>query len=81
MDNSCEYCKHNTNPEGADCRDCDFELAEPYASAPEMLEALEQTRQCLRDITAATINGDQWGWDYEKVIDDAQDIIAKAKGE
>ena len=46
------------------------------ASAPELLEALNQTVQCLEDV--ATLKG---GWAWEEVVTEARAAISKAKGE
>ena len=50
------------------------------AAAPELLKSLEEVTQCLSDIANAK-EGDRWGWDWEKVIQDALDTIKKAKGD
>ena len=47
------------------------------AAAPEMLEALTQTIRCLSDIANAK-EGERWDWDWEAVIRDGEEIIAKA---
>ena len=46
------------------------------AAAPELLEALNQTVQCLEDV--ATLKG---GWAWEEVVTEARAAIAKAKGD
>lgn len=57
-------------------RDADVAL---ISTAPELLAALVQTVQCLSDIANAGPD-DRWGWDWESVISEAHEIIAKAKG-
>ena len=44
------------------------------AAAPELLERLKTTCDCLWDIANAK-EGERWGWDWESVIDEAREVI------
>lgn len=46
-------------------------------SAPDLLERLKTTCDCLRDIAGAK-PGEPWGWAWEEVLDEAMEIIRQA---
>ena len=53
------------------------EDARLIAVAPDLLARLDEALRCLSDIANAK-EGERWNWDWEQVIADGHEAIAKA---